>query len=255
MRIDMLRDTLERMREEAELPKFVYVVPDFQNPAGVTMPLERREGLLALAREYQVLVIEDTPYRQLRYVGKHVPSLYELDKDEGYVISLHTFSKILFPGLRLGWIVASEKIVDKFVIAKQAMDLCTPPFTQAVAYEYCRRGLLDAHIKENVALYKKKREAMLKALDEYMPEHPEIHWTKPEGGLFLWVRLPSYFDVDQMFYEALEQNVAYVVGTGFYADDGGKDSMRINFSYPSEEEIVEGVKRLAGVIQKNLKKG
>jgi len=253
MRIDILRERLRRMREEVELPKFIYVVPDFQNPAGVTMVLERRKVLLELAREYQVLVIEDTPYRQLRYVGEHFPSLYELDSGEGYVISLHTFSKILFPGLRLGWVIASKKIIDKFVIAKQAMDLCTSPFTQAIVYEYCRRGLLDAHIKDNVKLYKKKREVMLKALDEHMPEHPEIHWTKPEGGLFLWVRLPSYFDVDELFCQALEENVAYVVGTCFYADDGGKDAFRLNFSYPSEEEIVEGVKRLAKVIKKNLK--
>ena len=253
MRMDLLRVTLEKMREEADLPKFIYTVPDFQNPAGVTMSLERRKELLGLAREFQVLVIEDTPYRQLRYVGDHVPSLYELDKDEGYVISLHTFSKILFPGLRLGWIVASEKIIDKFVIAKQAMDLCTPPFTQAVAYEYCRRGLLDSHIEEIVAMYKKKREAMLGALDAHMPKHEEIRWTKPEGGLFLWMKLPSYFDVDKMFYEALEKKVAYVVGTGFYADEGGKDAFRVNFSYPTEEEIDQGVQRLSKVIQKHLK--
>ena len=253
MRVDLLREKLQKMRLGADLPKFIYVVPDFQNPAGVTLSLKRRKTLLDLAREFQVLVVEDTPYRQLRYVGKHLPSLYELDGDGGYVVSLHTFSKILFPGLRLGWVVAIREVIDKFVMAKQAMDLCTPPFTQAVAYEYCRRGLLDAHIQENVALYRKKREVMLRALDEYMPKHPEIDWTKPEGGLFLWMRLPSYFDVDKMFYEAIEENVAYVVGTGFYADDGGKDALRINFSYPSEEEIVEGVKRLAKVIQRNLK--
>ena len=253
MRIDSLGKHLEKMRLEADLPKFIYVVPDFQNPSGVTMPLERRKALLDMAREYQVLVIEDTPYRQLRYVGEHIPSLFQLDASEGYVVSLFTFSKILFPGLRLGWVVASEKIIDKFVIAKQAMDLCTPPFTQAVAYEYCRRGLLDNHIKSNVALYKKKREIMLKALDEYMPEHPEINWTKPEGGLFLWVRLPSFLDVGSLFYQAVEENVAYVSGTGFYEDEGGKNAFRINFSYPTEEEIIEGIKRLAKVIKNNLK--
>ncbi|MFH1941685.1 MAG: PLP-dependent aminotransferase family protein [bacterium] len=253
MQIEPLAQKLKEMRLVADLPKFIYVVPDFQNPAGVTLSLDRRKFLLELAREYQILVIEDTPYRQLRYVGEHLPSLYELDKGEGYVIALHTFSKILFPGLRLGWVVASDAIIEKFIIAKQAMDLCTPPLTQAIAYEYCRRGLLDAHIEENVALYKKKRETMLNALEEFMPEHPEIHWTKPEGGLFLWMKLPSNCDVDALFYQALEEKVAYVVGTGFYADGGGKNAMRINFSYPSEDEIVEGVKRLAKVIQKNLK--
>ena len=253
MQIELLNETLHKMRMEADLPKFIYVIPDFQNPAGVTMTIERRKALLDLAKEYQVLIIEDTPYRQLRYVGEHIPSLYELDGGEGYVISLYTFSKILFPGLRLGWIIASKAIIEKFIITKQAMDLCTPPLTQAIAYEYCRRGLLDAHIKENVALYEKKRTTMLKALEEYMPKHPEIRWTKPEGGLFLWVMLPSTFDVDKMIFQALEEKVAYVVGTGFYTDGGGKDAMRINFSYPTEEEIIEGVKRLAKVIEKNLK--
>lgn len=253
MQIERLAETLNKMRLEADLPKFIYVVPDFQNPAGVTMTQERRKTLLELAKEYQVLVIEDTPYRQLRYVGDHIPSLYELDGGEGYVIALHTFSKILFPGLRLGWVIASREIIEKFIIAKQAMDLCTPPFTQAIAYEYCQRGLLDAHIKENVALYDKKRAAMLDALEEFMPKHPEIRWTKPEGGLFLWVKLPSTFDVDELLYQALEEKVAYVVGTGFYTDGGGKDAMRLNFSYPSEEDIVEGIKRLAKVIENNLK--
>jgi len=243
---------IELIKEDI-IPKFIYIVPTFQNPAGVTMTLERRKALLDLAKEYQVLVIEDTPYRQLRYVGNHIPSLYELDGGEGYVIALHTFSKILFPGLRLGWLVASREIIEKFIIAKQAMDLCTPPFTQAIAYEYCRRGLLDAHIEENVALYDKKRATMLNALEECMPKHPEIRWTKPEGGLFLWVKLPSTFDVDKLLYQALEEKVAYVVGTGFYTDGGGKDAMRLNFSYPSEEDIVEGIKRLARVIENNLK--
>jgi len=252
MRIDLLHEKLKKMRLEADLPKFIYVIPDFQNPAGVTMTLEHRKSLLEVAREFQVIVIEDTPYRQLRYVGESIPSLYELDEGNGYVISLHTFSKILFPGLRLGWIFANKQIIDKFVIAKQAMDLCTSPFTQAITYEYCRRGLLEAHIKENVALYKKKRESMLNALDEFMPEHPDIRWTKPEGGLFLWVTLPSIMDTDKILYQAIEEKVAYVVGTGFYTDGGGKNAFRINFSYPSEEEIFEGVKRLAKVIKDNL---
>jgi 2-aminoadipate transaminase len=220
----------------------------------VTMSLDRRKKLLDLSREFQVLIVEDTPYRQLRYVGDHVPSLYSLDRGQGYVISLHTFSKILFPGLRLGWIVADQEIIDKFIMAKQAMDLCTSPFTQAVAYEYCRRSLLKSHIQENVALYRKKRETMLQAMDTYMPSHPQIQWTKPEGGLFLWLRLPDYFDVDRMFYQAIEEKVAYVVGTGFYADGGGTNALRMNFSYPSEADIVEGVKRLAKVIRMNVKK-
>ena len=252
MRIDQLQEKLHRLRLEAALPKFIYVVPDFHNPAGVCLTLERRKALLQLAKEFQVIVVEDTPYRQLRYVGKHIPSLCELDERAGYVISLHTFSKILFPGLRLGWIVAIREVIDKFIIAKQAMDLCTPPFTQAIAYEYCRRGLLDQHIQNNITLYKKRREIMLRSLDEYMPKHPEIRWTRPEGGLFLWVKLPRTINADEMLSQAIEENVAYVTGTAFYADGGGKNCLRINFSYPSEEQIVEGIKRLSKVIKRNL---
>ena len=253
MRMDMLREKLERMREDGDPPKFIYEVPDFQNPAGITLSLERRKEMLALAKEFQVLVIEDSPYRRLRYVGETLPSLYQLDGGEGRVIALHTFSKIMFPGLRLGWIIADPLIIDKLVILKQAMDLCTPPFTQAVATEYCRRGLLEPRIALNVELYRKKREVMLQALEQHMPKHPDLCWTKPEGGLFLWIRVPPTIDTDSMFYQALEENVAYVVGSGFYSDEGGKDAMRINFSYPSEAEIEEGVKRLAKVIKKNLK--
>jgi len=252
MRMDHLRDKLKALRSAGKRPKFIYVVPDFQNPAGVTMSLERRRLLLDLACEYETLVVEDTPYRQLRYVGDHVPSLYSLDAGEGIVIDLHTFSKILFPGLRLGWVQAHKTVIDKFVIAKQAMDLCTPPFTQAIAYEYCNRGLLAAHIEENVELYRNKRKTMLEALETHMPEHPGIHWTKPEGGLFLWMTVPESMDMEALFYKAVEANVAYVVGTAFYADGGGKNHARLNFSYPSPEDIVEGVKRLAAVIKEQL---
>lgn len=252
MQIDLLRKKLYQMRLEADLPKFIYVVPDFQNPAGVTLSLSRRKTLLELAREYQILIVEDTPYRSLRYVGDHLPSLYQLDNGEGYVVSIFTFSKILSPGLRLGWILANSKLIDKFVVAKQAMDLCTSPFNQAIAYAYCHRGLLKKHIEEIIVLYKKKRMVMLDALETYMPKHPDIHWTKPDGGLFLWVQLPKTFDVDEMFYQAVKEEVAYVVGTGFYTDDSGKNAMRLNFSYPSEENIIKGIKRLAKVIAKNL---
>jgi len=252
IRVDLVRDKLAEMRLAAELPRFIYVVPDFQNPAGVTMSLERRKALLALAREYQVLIVEDTPYRSLRYTGKTLPSLYEMDQGEGYVISLRTFSKILFPGLRLGYIMAKTEFIDKFVIAKQGMDLCTPPFTQAIAYEYLHRDLLEDHIKSNIAIYAKKREIMMQALEDTMPKHPDLCWTRPEGGLFLWLKMPEKVDTEIMFKEAVEENVAYVVGTGFYPDGGGKHAMRLNFSYPSESDIVEGVKRLARVIERNL---
>ncbi len=249
---DQLHEKLKRMRLEGNLPKFIYTVPDFQNPAGVTMSLKRREALLALAHEYQILIVEDTPYRHLRYVGDSIPTLYQLDDGEGVVISIQTFSKILFPGLRLGWIMASPAILEKFIIAKQGMDLCTSALSQAIAYEYCRRGWLEPHIAENIELYRKKRAAMLRSLDQFMPKHPDICWTKPEGGLFLWVTVPDSIDVDALFYKALEEKVAFVVGSGFYTDGGGSHSMRLNFSYPSEADIEEGIRRLGRVIGKNL---
>ena len=249
---DHLKEKLKKMRLEANLPKFIYTVPDFQNPAGVTMSLERRKALLDLVREYQILIVEDTPYRHLRYVGHAIPSLFQLDNGEGYVISIHTFSKILFPGLRLGWIAASSQILEKFIIAKQSMDLCTSPLSQAIAYEYCQRDWLKPHIQENIQLYKKKRKIMLESLEKYMPKHPDISWTRPEGGLFLWLTVPESIDADAMFFQALNEKVAYVVGSGFYMDGGGKHCMRINFSYPSEIEIVEGIRRLSRVISKNL---
>jgi 2-aminoadipate transaminase len=252
LRMDQMKQCLHRMRLEGNLPKFIYTVPDFQNPAGVTLSLERRHKLLDMAREYQVLVVEDTPYRHLRYVNESIPTLYQLDEGGGYVISIHTFSKILFPGLRLGWIMASPLILEKFIIAKQSMDLCTSALSQAIAYEFFRRDWMDSHIQENVELYRRKRQVMLQSLETHMPDHPDICWTRPEGGLFLWVTLPDSLDVDHLFYQALEENVAYVAGSGFYTDDGGRTSMRLNFSYPSEKEIEEGVKRLSRVIQRNL---
>ena len=252
LQMDQLKDCLYHMRLEGNLPKFIYTVPDFQNPAGVTLSLDRRYRLLEMAREYQVLVVEDTPYRHLRYVNESVPTLYQLDEGAGYVISIHTFSKILFPGLRLGWIMASPLILEKFIIAKQSMDLCTSALSQAIAYEFFRRDWMDAHIQENIELYRKKRQTMLQSLETHMPKHPDISWTRPEGGLFLWVTLPDSLDVDHLFYQALEANVAYVAGTGFYTDNGGKHSMRLNFSYPTEKEIEEGVQRLSRVIRRNL---
>jgi 2-aminoadipate transaminase len=251
--MDELEKTLSDMASRKITPKFLYTVPDFQNPAGVTMTVKRRRKLLELARKYKILVIEDTPYRQLRYVGENAPSLYEMDQGEGYVVSLRTFSKILFPGLRLGWITAHESIIEKFVIAKQAMDLCTPTLSQSIAYEYLRQNRLLEHIDETVELYKTKCQVMLKALDLHIPKHPDIHWTRPEGGLFLWMRLPDYINTTEMFKKAIDENVAYVIGSAFYADGGGTNAMRLNFSFPSEYQIFEGVKRLAKVIQGQLK--
>jgi 2-aminoadipate transaminase len=221
------------------------------------MSEERRLKLISLARRYDVLIIEDSPYKELRYEGDPVASIFELD-GSGQVIGLHTFSKILFPGMRLGWVIADEAVIQKLVIAKQSTDLCTPAFTQAIVAEFASRGLLTEVIEKVKSIYREKRELMLSALDEHMPDLPGLSWTRPEGGLFLWVRLPEHMDADELFYEAIEQNVAFVIGAAFHCDGSGTNTMRLNFSYPTKEDIVEGVKRLAKVIAEHdakLKEG
>jgi 2-aminoadipate transaminase len=251
MDVDRVEKILKEHKEKGERIKFIYVVPDFQNPSGVTMSLERRKRLLDLCYEYGTIVIEDSPYRALRFEGESIPMVGAMDK-KGYAFSLHTFSKILFPGARLGWIMANSAIMDKLIMAKQPTDLCTSPFCQSVVYEFCRRGLLKPHIKKIVKVYRKKRDRMLQALEEYMPEGAGIDWTHPEGGLFLWVYLPEHMDAEKLLIKAVEKKVAYVIGSAFHFDRSGKNTMRLNFSYPSEEQIDEGMKRLAGVIREAL---
>ncbi len=251
--IKELEEKLDRIyNKENSSIKFLYTIPDFQNPAGVTMSLEKRKKVLELSEKYNFLILEDSPYRELRYTGNHVKSLYELNKGER-VISLYTFSKIFCPGFRLGWIFAPEKIINKLIIAKQSMDLATSPFNQAITYEFIKKGLLDSRINKNIEIYSEKCSFMLECIEKYFPKADDLNWTTPEGGLFLWVNLPEYINTDKMFEEAINNNVAYVIGSAFYGDNPKHHSMRLNFSYPSKEEIEEGVKRLADVINKNLK--
>ncbi len=248
MRMDLLERELEKLGRKRQKPKFIYVVPDFQNPAGITMTEERRLRLIDLARQFDVLIVEDSPYKELRFEGEATASIFTLDGD-GQVIGLHTFSKILFPGMRLGWMIADEAVIQKLVTAKQSTDLCTPAFTQAIVAEFAARGLLAKVIENVKGIYREKRELMLASLDEYMPDLPGLSWTRPDGGLFLWVRLPEHIDADELFYEAIEKNVAFVVGSAFHCDGSGSNTMRLNFSFPTKEDIVEGVKRLAKVIE------
>jgi 2-aminoadipate transaminase len=251
MNIDTVEDILRTYTAKGQKIKFVYVVPDFQNPSGVTLSLERRKRLLEICYEYDTVIVEDTPYRELRFEGEAVSKLGALDK-RGHAFSLHTFSKILFPGTRIGWIVANKAIMDKLVMAKQPTDLCSPPLNQSIIYEFCRRGLLKPHIEKIIEVYRKKRDGMLNALQQYMPKEEGIDWTHPEGGLFLWVTLPENMDAEKLFPKAVEKKVAYVVGSAFHFDRSGKNTMRLNFSYPTEEQIEEGIKRLAGLIKEEL---
>ncbi len=253
IRVDRLHDTLRTLRRAGKRVKFIYVVPDFQNPSGVTMSHKRREGVLAAAREHHTLVVEDSPYRQLRFEGEAPPPLMSLDAD-GRVIYLSTFSKTLCPGLRIAWVSARDDFIQQFVTAKQGMDLCCPAFTQAIAAEFCAQGHIYTRLPQITALYAHKRDVMVRALEREMP--PGVRWTHPQGGLFLWVVLPEEMDTEQLLRPAVEEEgVAYVVGSGFHADGGGKNTMRLNFSYPSDEHIEEGIRRLANLVKKRLPLG
>lgn len=246
MRSDLLDATLSKMQLEGKMPKFIYIIPDFQNPAGITMPEFRRLEIIEIAKKYDVLIVEDSPYRELRFEGEPQRMLYELD-NSGHVIALGTFSKIFVPGFRIGWVIAHESIVDKFVIAKQSTDLCTAPFVQKIAAKYLEKGLFDKNLKNIIKMYHRKRDVMLEAFEEFMPEG--VTWTKPEGGLFLFLSLPEDMDAQELFNIALEKNVAFVLGSAFHCDGSGKNTMRINFSYVDEEKNRIGVQRLAESIK------
>ena len=248
--VEDLEAKLAKLRQEEEHYKFVYMVPDFQNPAGVTLTAERRNKIIELSERYDVLIIEDSPYREVRFEGEAPEMLYKLDSTHN-VISLFTFSKTLAPGLRLGYILADERIIQRMAVLKQSLDLCTSALNQWLAAEFLKSGLARAHVEKVRTLYKARKDAMLRALEQYMPEG--VSWTKPQGGLFLWVRLPETMNADDMFYEAIKQNVAYVIGSAFHCDGGGQNTMRLNFSYPTEGQIDEGIKRLSDVIKANLR--
>jgi 2-aminoadipate transaminase len=283
LRTDLLHNRLRELKTEAgsgieyyqNMPKIIYTIPDFQNPSGITMSLQRREELLNIAEEFDLIIVEDVPYKWLRYSGEDLPLIgaLEVQRRAGSasgagaeaaaagaptadpipptrrVINLFTFSKILSPGFRLGWICADSVVIDKLVQAKQATDLCTSALTQRIAAEFLRRGLLEARIQANIGLYRGKLQCMLNALDEFMPRVPDLRWVVPEGGMFLWITLPEGMDADEMFKDAIERNVAYVVGSAFHPAGGGHNTMRLNFSYCSDEQIREGIRRLAGLVR------
>ncbi|MCJ7537083.1 MAG: PLP-dependent aminotransferase family protein [Anaerolineales bacterium] len=240
-------------------PKFIYALPNFQNPTGVTLSMERRRKLLELADQYGVPIVEDDPYGQLRYDGDHLPSIVVLDSQfrddgtdcyRGNVIYLSTFSKTLAPGLRLGWVIAPPEVIGKLVQAKQGADLHTATFNQFVAYEVSRAGFLDRHIQLIREVYGHRRDLMLAAMDRHFPA--EVNWTYPQGGLFLWGTLPSYMDAKDLLKTCLDKKVAFVPGEPFHPTGGGKNTMRINFSNATHEEIQVGIERLGSAIKEKL---
>ena len=239
-------------------PKFIYVLPNFQNPTGTTLTLERRKQLVKLADRFGVPIIEDDPYGQLRFEGKHIPSVVVLDsqyrKDpgaySGNVIYLSTFSKILAPGVRLAWVVAPTQVISKLVQAKQGVDLHTATFNQIVAYEVGKGGFLDRHVKVIRECYRQRRDVMIETLEEHMPQG--VHWTHPQGGLFLWVTLPEGLNTTEILKEAVKQKVAFVPGESFFPCGGGENTMRLNFSNATPEKINEGIARLSQVIKRYM---
>ncbi len=262
LRIDLLEEAL------CGGPKFMYVLPNFQNPGGVTLSYERRLALIDIADRYGVPIIEDDPYGELRFEGEHLPPLVVLDADKlngrqytnhsephsyfkGNVIYMSTFSKTLAPGLRLGWIVAPASVIQHCVMAKQGMDLHTSSFVQMVAYEVAKDGFLAEHVRQIRQVYRERRDIMLAAMAEFFP--PGVRWTQPKGGLFLWVTLPEGMDSTAVLQDAIAHNVAFVPGATFYPEDAQQtNSFRLNFSNATPEQIWEGIGRLGRVLEKVL---
>jgi 2-aminoadipate transaminase len=255
IRIDRLEEALRAG------PKILYVLPNFQNPGGVTLSLERRHAVIDLACRYGVPVVEDDPYGQLRYEGEHLPALVKIDADlhrcargerafHGGVLYLGTLSKTLAPGLRIGWVVAPEEVIGKLVQMKQGADLHTSTFTQMVAYEVARGGFLDSHVRRIRKVYGERRDTMLRALEKHFPR--SVSWTRPQGGLFLWVTLPAGIDASILLEEAIRENVAFVPGASFFPRGGGEGTFRLNFSFCTPERIEEGIRRLGRVLGRHL---
>jgi 2-aminoadipate transaminase len=233
---------------EGKKIKFLYMIPDFQNPSGESLTLEERQMLVELAEKHDFLIVEDSPYRELRYEGEHIPTMYSLSPDR--VIHLGSFSKIFAPGFRLGWAIAHPEILDKIYVCKQSLDLCPPIMDQYVAAEFLASGRLDENLVKSVALYKGKRDLLLSLLQEHMPQG--VKWTHPEGGLFLFLTMPEGFEAVKFYDRALDAGVAYVAGEFFHPDGSGKNTMRLNFSFMTEDKIRAGIRLLADLLKTEL---
>jgi 2-aminoadipate transaminase len=248
MRMDILEERLEELKNKGIQPKFVYTIPTFQNPAGVTMVADRRRRLVELSSEYGFLILEDDPYGRLRFDGTPEPLLRSMDEN---IVYLGTLSKIFSPGMRLGWVIAPRPILDKLTLAKQAGNLCSSTFSQSVTEEYLNSYDWKANFEAVIKLYRVRRDAMLEALEEYFPEGST--WTRPAGGLFIWATLPNGLDSAELLAESIrEAKVAFVPGSACFEDGGGKSSMRLNFSYCEPDTIDLGVKRLGEVVKQQL---
>jgi 2-aminoadipate transaminase len=249
MRIDLLEEALERLDREGRKPKFIYTIPTFQNPAGVTMSLARRRRLVEIANERELLVLEDSPYGLLRYEGVPQPTLRELDGGV-FVMYLGTFSKILSPGIRLGWVLAPPPVLEKINLGKQAADLCSSTLSQLMVTAYFEQTDWREYIDSVAEIYRARRDTMLDALAEHFPAQAE--WTHPNGGLFIWAKLPEFIDTTDLLARALRENVAFVPGAAAYLDGRGHNAMRLNFSAVDEADIREGVARIGKVVAEQV---
>ncbi|HWS23722.1 MAG TPA: PLP-dependent aminotransferase family protein [Anaerolineales bacterium] len=241
-------------------PKFIYILPNFQNPSGVTLSLERRQQIVELADKYGVPIVEDDPYGQLRYEGDHLPSLSYLDSVyrgdngaySGNVIYMSTFSKLLSPGIRMAWVIAPEKVIKKLVQTKQGADLHSPTFNQMIVYEVGKGGFIDEHVKKIRQVYKERRDVMVETMEETWPV--EASWNVPKGGMFLWGKVPQSIDTAILLEKAIAKKVAYVPGMAFTVDESCKNAMRLNFSYSTPEVIREGMTRLGTMLKEEIYK-
>jgi len=252
--VDGFRSKLEVLKKEGRKPKFIYVIPDFQNPSGITMSLEKRNALLDLSRDQSIPILEDSPYRDFRYFGETIPSIYSLDQKRGggNVIGLYTFSKLFCPGLRIGFNIGPPEVIAKLTNIKEGNVLNTPKYNQDMCAAFLTEMGMEEHILKCRNYYREKLEVFLKTMEECFPEEMGVTWTKPEGGLFLWVTVPEGIDTHELFYEAIKFKVAFVPGDVFFGENPRRNTMRINFSFASKEQLAEAAKRLSDCIRNQL---
>ena len=249
IKTDLVEAEVKKLISQNKKPKFIYIIPTFQNPTGITLSLERRKHLVEISSRYEVPLVEDNPYGELRYSGKKIASLRSLDPS-GQVIYMGTFSKVMCPGLRMGYTIGSEEFIAKANLLKQALDLSSSTFSQYVAWLYLKRDIIKKQIPKTIELYRKKRDTMLTALEQHFPEGST--WSKPDGGMFLWASVDKKINTTDMLKDAVREGVAYVSGNAFSPARVQGNSMRLNFTFSEEKEILTGIERLAGLIEKRL---
>lgn len=252
--VEGFRSRIEALEKEGRKPKFIYVVPDFQNPSGITMSLEKRNALLDLSRDHNIPVLEDSPYRDFRYCGETIPSIYSLDQERGggNVIGLYTFSKLFCPGLRIGFNIGPSEVIEKMINIKEGNVLNTPKYNQDMCAAFLTEMGMEEHIQKCRKYYGEKLKVFLSTMDECFPEELGVTWTKPEGGLFLWVTVPEEIDTHELFYDAIKYKVAFVPGDVFFGENPPGNTMRINFSFSSKKQLTAAVERLADCIRNKL---